>query len=151
MQMRDWAFDLEEGLLDPGRLERIVVSPDHGLSFRMEKASAFRDSVVTWPDRYRAMVTVLKKGKLELQTGEGLKRLPRDYDSVTDPDQVAAVKLKHFYVREAIDPARIHSHDLVDDCVAFMKRAMPLIDWGRESEAHSDPSNPVVFRSVIIT
>jgi cobaltochelatase CobT len=46
MQMRDWAFDLEEGLLDPGRLERIVVSPDHGLSFRMEKASAFRDSVV---------------------------------------------------------------------------------------------------------
>lgn len=45
-QMRDWAFDLEEGWLDPGRLERIVVSPDHGLSFRMEKASAFRDSVV---------------------------------------------------------------------------------------------------------
>ena len=45
-QMRDWAFDLEEGLLDPGRLERIVVSPDHGLSFRMEKASAFRDTVV---------------------------------------------------------------------------------------------------------
>ena len=46
MQTRDWAFDLEEGLLDPGRLERIVVSPDHGLPFRMEKASAFRDSVV---------------------------------------------------------------------------------------------------------
>lgn len=45
-QMRDWAFDLEEGWLDPGRLERIVVSPDHGLSFRMEKASAFRDTVV---------------------------------------------------------------------------------------------------------
>ena len=46
-QMRDWAFDLEDGWLDPGRLERLVVSPDHGLSFRMEKASAFRDTVVS--------------------------------------------------------------------------------------------------------
>ncbi len=45
-RLRDWAFDLEEGQLDPGRLARIVVSPDHGLSFRMEKASAFRDTVV---------------------------------------------------------------------------------------------------------
>lgn len=45
-RVRDWAFDLEEGWLDPGRLERIVVSPDHGLSFRMEKAFACRDTVV---------------------------------------------------------------------------------------------------------
>lgn len=45
-QLRDWAFDLEEGWLDPGRLDRIVISPDHGLSFRMEKASGFRDTVV---------------------------------------------------------------------------------------------------------
>lgn len=46
-QMRDWAFDLEEGWLDTGRLDRVVVSPDHGLSFKMEKASDFRDTVVS--------------------------------------------------------------------------------------------------------
>lgn len=46
-QMREWAFDLEEGWLDTGRLDRIVVSPDHGLSFKMERASAFRDTVVS--------------------------------------------------------------------------------------------------------
>lgn len=95
------------------------------------KLKTFRDSVVTWPDRYRAMVAALQKGKLELQTGEGLKRLPRDYDSVSEPDLAAAVKLKHFYVREAIDPKRIHAPELVDDCVHFMQRAMPLLEWGR--------------------
>lgn len=46
-QMRDWAFDLEEGWLDTGRLDRVVVSPDHGLSFKMETASDFRDTVVS--------------------------------------------------------------------------------------------------------
>lgn len=46
-QMRDWAFDLEEGLLDTGRLDRIVVSPDHGLSFKLEKDSDFRDTAVS--------------------------------------------------------------------------------------------------------
>jgi uncharacterized protein (DUF2461 family) len=41
------------------------------------------------------------------------------------------VKLKHFYVREDIDPGRVTEAELVGDCVGFMKRAMPLLEWGR--------------------
>ncbi len=46
-QMRHWEFDLEEGLLDAGRLSRVVVSPAHPLSYKREKQTDFRDTVVT--------------------------------------------------------------------------------------------------------
>ena len=46
-QNRAWEFDLEEGLLDPARLSRIVVDPLHPLSFKHEKETSFRDTVVT--------------------------------------------------------------------------------------------------------
>jgi cobaltochelatase CobT len=46
-QNRAWEFDLEEGLLDPARLSRIVIDPLHPLSFKREKDTSFRDTVVT--------------------------------------------------------------------------------------------------------
>jgi cobaltochelatase CobT len=46
-QNRAWEFDLEEGVLDPARLSRIVVDPLHPLSFKHEKETTFRDTVVT--------------------------------------------------------------------------------------------------------
>jgi cobaltochelatase CobT len=46
-QNRSWEFDLEEGLLDPARLSRIIIDPLHPLSFKMEKDTDFRDTVVT--------------------------------------------------------------------------------------------------------
>ncbi len=46
-QNRAWEFDLEEGLLDPVRLTRIIMDPMHALSFKREKETKFRDTVVT--------------------------------------------------------------------------------------------------------
>jgi cobaltochelatase CobT len=46
-QNRAWEFDLDEGILDPARLSRIVVDPMHPLSFKREKDTNFRDTVVT--------------------------------------------------------------------------------------------------------
>src|SRR5688572_30792131 len=46
-QNRAWEFDLEEGLLDPARLPRIIMDPLHALSFKREKETNFRDTVVT--------------------------------------------------------------------------------------------------------
>jgi cobaltochelatase CobT len=46
-QNRAWEFDLEEGLLDPARLVRVVIDPLHPLSFKREKDTKFRDTVVT--------------------------------------------------------------------------------------------------------
>lgn len=46
-QNRAWDFDLEEGILDPARLSRVVTDPMHPLSFMHEKEATFRDTVVT--------------------------------------------------------------------------------------------------------
>ena len=46
-QNRSWLFDLEEGILDAGRLARIVANPTTPLSFKREKDTEFRDTVVT--------------------------------------------------------------------------------------------------------
>ena len=46
-QNRVWEFDLEEGILDAGRLARVVANPTTPLSFKVEKDTEFRDTVVT--------------------------------------------------------------------------------------------------------
>jgi cobaltochelatase CobT len=46
-QNRAWEFDLEEGMLDAGRLARVVANPTTPLSFKIEKDTEFRDTCVT--------------------------------------------------------------------------------------------------------
>ena len=46
-QNRHWEFDLEEGMLDTSRLPRIIIDPMYSLSFKREKDTTFRDTVVT--------------------------------------------------------------------------------------------------------
>ncbi len=46
-QNRGWDFDLEEGMLDAARLNRIIIDPMSALSFKRERETEFRDTVVT--------------------------------------------------------------------------------------------------------
>jgi cobaltochelatase CobT len=46
-QNRAWDFDLEEGMLDVRRLPRIIIDPMFPLSFKRERETDFRDTVVT--------------------------------------------------------------------------------------------------------
>ncbi|RFC67744.1 MULTISPECIES: cobaltochelatase subunit CobT [Mesorhizobium] len=46
-QNRSWDFDLEEGYLDPARLSRVILDPMQPLSFKQERDTKFRDTVVS--------------------------------------------------------------------------------------------------------
>ncbi len=46
-QTRSWDFDLDEGILDAGRLARVVTNPLLALSFKRERDTDFRDTIVT--------------------------------------------------------------------------------------------------------
>ncbi len=46
-QQRSWKFDLDEGIIDAARLARMVANPTVPLTFKQEKQTAFRDTVVT--------------------------------------------------------------------------------------------------------
>src|SRR3954447_5052648 len=46
-QARSWDFDQEEGLLDAARLARVIVSPAHSLSYKIERDTEFKDTIVS--------------------------------------------------------------------------------------------------------
>jgi cobaltochelatase CobT len=46
-QARSWEFDQEEGLLDAARLARVIVSPAHSLSYKVERDTEFKDTIVS--------------------------------------------------------------------------------------------------------
>jgi cobaltochelatase CobT len=46
-QNRSWDFDQDEGLLDAARLARVVINPMQSLSYKVEKDTEFKDTVVT--------------------------------------------------------------------------------------------------------
>ncbi len=46
-QNRSWEFDIEEGMLDTAKLTRVITDPYHSLSFKNEKNTKFKNTVVT--------------------------------------------------------------------------------------------------------
>lgn len=47
LQSRQWEFDLDEGLIDAAKLDRVVVNPGIEHVYKQETSSPFRDTVVT--------------------------------------------------------------------------------------------------------
>jgi cobaltochelatase CobT len=46
-QSRSWDFDQDEGMLDAARLARVIVNPMQSLSYKIERDTEFKDTVVT--------------------------------------------------------------------------------------------------------
>ena len=46
-QARSWDFDQEEGILDAARLARVIVNPMLSLSYKRERDTEFKDTIVT--------------------------------------------------------------------------------------------------------
>jgi cobaltochelatase CobT len=46
-QTRNWSFDLDDGLIDASRLDRIVIDPGFASAYKQEEESEFRDTVVS--------------------------------------------------------------------------------------------------------
>lgn len=46
-QTRNWSFDLDDGLIDASRLDRVVVDPGFASAYKQEEESEFRDTIVS--------------------------------------------------------------------------------------------------------
>jgi uncharacterized protein (TIGR02453 family) len=99
-----------------------------------ELLAAMRRAISEKPADFRAMVAALKKNRLALDGEGALKRMPRGFENVADPELAAAIRNRHFVVRHPIDPAGIDGPALAEDIVDFTLRAKPLLDWGRKIE-----------------
>lgn len=101
--------------------------------------AAFRQAIVTAPERFRAMSARLAAEELAFDPQWSLKRPPREAAGIEAPDLVAALKLKSIVVKRALPDTVIHGPGLVADCAAFIEAAQPLLDFGWSALAELPP------------
>jgi uncharacterized protein (TIGR02453 family) len=86
---------------------------------------------------FKQMTAMLAAKGLSLSDEEVLKRAPRGFEEVEDPEIVAAIRQKHFICLRPVPEKRIHEPELVEDFCAFASDSLPLLKWGWEALSDS--------------
>jgi uncharacterized protein (TIGR02453 family) len=89
-----------------------------------------RAAAVRAPRAFKAMTAKLKKARLTLSSEDSLKRAPRGFEAIQDPEIAAATRLKSMICSRPIDEAAIASPAVADEFCAFAADALPLLKWG---------------------
>ena len=79
---------------------------------------------------FKAMIAKLEKAGLALSENDALKRTPRGFEGVEDPEIIAAARQRHFICRRPVSEKAIREPALVDAFCGFAHDALPLLDWG---------------------
>ena len=95
---------------------------------------AIRQVIATDPATWRDAVTRLRDAALDLGPDEtALRRLPRGFEQVTEPDLAEAVRRRNFVVRRPLTQAAAGRADLVATLADFALAAAPLLRLGWEA------------------
>ncbi len=130
------------GKNDPGVLY-FHLSPEEcffAAGFHLPEPNALarlRGAAARAPRSFKAMTKKLAKAGLSLSDEDALKRAPRGFEAVDDPEIAAAIRLKSLIcVRPVATPA-IALPSLAEDLCAFARDALPLLTWGWDALADS--------------
>ena len=102
-----------------------------------DKLGRLRAAAARTPKGFKAMTAKLKKAGLALSAEDSLKRAPRGFEAIDDPEIAAAIRLKSMVCQRPVSEAAIASPKLVDDFCAFAADAMPLLRWGWDAVVDS--------------
>jgi uncharacterized protein (TIGR02453 family) len=100
-----------------------------------DKLARLRAATARAPKPFKAMTAKLKKAGLALSAEDSLKRAPRGFEAIDDPEVAAATRLKSMICLRPLREAAISRPALVDDFCAFARDALPLLKWGWEAIA----------------
>jgi uncharacterized protein (TIGR02453 family) len=95
-----------------------------------DKLARLRGAAARAPRAFKAMTAKLKKAGLALSAENSLRRAPRGFGAIDDPQIAAATRLKSMICLRPLSEAAILSPALVDDFCAFAADALPLLRWG---------------------
>jgi uncharacterized protein (TIGR02453 family) len=98
--------------------------PDSG------RLASLRGSAARAPKPFKAMTAKLRKAGLALSAEDSLKRAPRGFEAIDDPEIAAATRLKSMICLRPVPEAAVAAPILVDDFCAFAADALPLLKWG---------------------
>jgi uncharacterized protein (TIGR02453 family) len=94
------------------------------------KLAALRRAILAHPNKAKALLSKLDKGKLKLGTFDQLTRVPRGFDALKDGPLDGMIRMKSLIVEEKLPDRLIKSPKLTDAIVDFAERAKPLLEFG---------------------
>jgi uncharacterized protein (TIGR02453 family) len=100
-----------------------------------DKLGRLRAAAARAPKPFKAMTAKLKKTGLSLSAEDSLKRAPRGFEAIEDPEIAAAARLKSMVCLRPVPETAIGSPGLADDFCAFARDALPLLKWGWDALA----------------
>ncbi len=107
-----------------------------------DRLARLRAGAARAPKAFKAMTAKLKKARLALSAENSLKRAPRGFEAIQDPEIAAATRLKSMICLRPVGEPAIASPALVDDFCAFAADALPLLKWGWDALADAREPRP---------
>ena len=96
-----------------------------------EALAAVRGRIAARSQEYRATLAELKKAGLVLSPDEdALKRRPRGFETVTDPDLVEALCRRSLIIRLPLTAEDVADGSVIGRLADFAQAARPLLDFG---------------------
>lgn len=90
--------------------------------------NAIRTGIAAHPDRFGQCVAALTAAGLALSADDVLKRAPRGYEYVEDPDIAAALKLKPFVTLLPLSQDDVGNATLVSKLCQYAQSASAIVD-----------------------
>ncbi len=100
---------------------------------------AIRAAIRDQPEAYIAAVAEAAKAGLELDTSDSTARLPRGFESVTDPALIPAIKARHLVATRPLLKKDVGSPALVGVITATAEASLPLLQFGWNAMAAAGP------------
>jgi len=107
-----------------------------------DQLARLRAAAAGSPRAFKAMTAKLRKAGLSLSAEDSVKRAPRGFEAIDDPELAAALRLKSMVCLRPAPEAAIASPKLIDDLCAFARDALPLLKWGWDALADSRQRPP---------
>tara|TARA_R110002020_G_scaffold35735_12_gene107774 strand:+ start:1659 stop:2387 length:729 start_codon:yes stop_codon:yes gene_type:complete len=99
-------------------------------SMEPDELRAFRQAIIDRKAEFDAALVPLKELGFVFDRDEALKRTPRGFEIVTDPDTVELLRLRHLTLSRRFGPERLASTALLDDLVELAQAAQPFLNFG---------------------
>ena len=96
-----------------------------------------RTAAARTPKAFKQMTAKLAVAGLKLSAEDALKRAPRGFENIDDPEIAAATRLKTFICLRPVAAAEIRTPALIDGFCAFAGDALPLLEWGWDALSDS--------------
>lgn len=95
-----------------------------------DELRAFREAIIARKSQFDDTLEPLFKLDYGFDRDNSLKRTPRGFETVSDPELLSLIKLRHLTLSQRFSPDRLSGTALLEDIVELADAAQPLLNFG---------------------